>query len=177
MDHNNFFMASTVECQSLPSIDALHDSPISTQSALIFLIDTWSTVGRGLSSVNRLVTVAIKNEDDFWMTVGQLWCGWSVSGVSIKVLMECWSGIGWVSIKGIDWQLTMDVLVTHDQTLKLTMNWGEGALHARSFSAASPQFSGTWSMFATLLFMYVGLIQNNCLHVTLTYMYLFYDLG
>ena len=30
--------------------------------------------------------------------------------------------------------------------LKLTMNWGEGALPARSFSAAFPQFSATWIM-------------------------------
>ena len=34
--------------------------------------------------------------------------------------------------------------------LKLTMNWGEGALCARPFSAASPQFSGAWSMFSSL---------------------------
>ena len=36
---------------------------------------------------------------------------------------------------------------------------GEGALHARLFSAASLQFSGTWSMFATLLFMYGGKVH------------------
>ena len=30
------------------------------------------------------------------------------------------------------------------------MNCEEGALRARSFAAASPQFSGTWSMFSGL---------------------------
>ena len=34
--------------------------------------------------------------------------------------------------------------------LKLTMNWGEGALRARAFSATSLQFYGTWSMFSSL---------------------------
>ena len=34
--------------------------------------------------------------------------------------------------------------------LKLTRTWGEGALRARSFSAASPQFSGTWIMFSSM---------------------------
>ena len=34
--------------------------------------------------------------------------------------------------------------------LKLTMNWVEGAFRARSFSATSPQFSGTRSLFSSL---------------------------
>ena len=74
---------------------------------------------------------------------------WSIfSGLRVADLTPGAFGSRWNPQMKISYALAL-VLVNpkYIAPLKLTMNWGESALRACPFSAASPQFSGTWSMF------------------------------